>query len=102
MRRSAWIATLGVLALAGSAAPAAAQYVAPPPPVYVSPPPPPVYYRPRRPAFGGRCNAFLPTAYGPRREICPIARLRPISEPCRCPPPPNYGPGPWMRGRVIR
>lgn len=116
MRCSAWVATWGALALlgyaGGYAGQAAAQYDAPPPPGYgvagpapgYAPPPPPGYGyggRPFRHRFGRRCDAFLPTAVGPRREFCPLDRSRLRGEPCRCPPPANYGRGPWLRGRVV-
>jgi hypothetical protein len=97
------LASLGIL-VAVAAAPAAvaqdyAQYY--PPPGYY---PPPAYYP--RPAYrlGGRCNARVPTAYGPRRLICAIIRPRPIGRRCVCPPPPpppGYPPGPYLNGRVV-
>ena len=103
MTRSCW-AVLGVLAVLGAAPDATAQYD-PPPPGYPSPAyPPRGYYPPPRPAFGGRCSARLPTAYGPRRLICDIVRARPLGRPCVCPPPappPGYPPGPYLNGRVI-
>ncbi len=125
MRFSAWFAAWGALALLGYAEQAAAQFsAAPPPPVAgygVPVPPPPSYapppnyaqppnYAPPPPGYGegfyrhrlgGRCDAFLPTAVGPRRLICPLDRPRPRGEPCRCPPPANYGRGPWLQGSVI-
>jgi hypothetical protein len=91
MTRLARIACLALAALSLTGE-AGAQYY---------PPPPGYGYGPPRYAFGRRCASRLPTAYGPRREICPIVRPRPIDEPCRCPPPPDYGPGPWLRGHVI-
>jgi hypothetical protein len=111
MRCSVWVATWGSLALLGYAGQAAAQYgVAPSPPVpgYGVPgpalgyPPPGYGERPFRRRFGRRCDAFLPSAYGPRREFCLLIRPRPRGEPCHCPPPANYGPGPWLQGRVVR
>ena len=120
MRCSIGIAAWGALALVGYAGQAAAQYdVGPPPPVpgYGVPVPPPPSYAPSpdyappppgygegpfRHGFGRRCDAFLPTAEGPRREFCFLDHPRPRGEPCRCPPPANYGPGPWLQGRVIR
>lgn len=106
MKGSVWVAAFAGIALAGVAGQAAAQYYEPPPPPppgYYPSPPPPGYYPPppRRYALGGRCRARLPTAYGPEREFCVLARPRPLGEPCRCPPPPNYPPGAWPRGRVI-
>ncbi len=101
MKRSVWIATWGALALIGLTGQATAQYYPPPPPGYY-PPPPPAYYPPRRRFFGRQCDALLPTGYGPERTLCPLVRPRPLGEPCRCPPPPNYPPGPWPRGRVVR
>lgn len=105
MKRSARVALWAALwgaALAGSVGQAAAQYYQPPPP----PPgyyPPPGYPPPPPRRFRGlQCDAFLPTAYGPQRTICPLDHPRPLDEPCRCPPPPNYPPGPWLRGRVVR
>ena len=113
MRCSVWVATLGALTLAGYAGQAAAQYYQappPPPPGYGAPVPPPVYAPPPPGygerhfghGYGRRCDAFLPTAVGPRREICLLKRPRPRGAPCRCPPPANYGAGPWLQGRVIR
>ena len=105
--RVLWVGLLASLQLAIAAGQASAQYDAPPPPAYdygVPPPPPGYGYgRPYPPpyALGGRCRAVLPTAYGPRREICPLDHPRPRGEPCRCPPPPGYPPGPWPAGHVI-
>ena len=73
------------------------------PPGYY-PPPPGYYAPPPRRVLGGRCDARLPTAYGPRRLICDIVRAKPLGRPCACPPPrppPGYAPGPFVGGRVI-
>jgi len=75
------------------------EYPAPgyyPPPL---PPPPPPPYQ-----LGGRCDAWVPTAYGSGRLICDIISPRPLGQPCICPPPlppPGYAPGPYLNGRVI-
>jgi len=100
MTRSVWVAMLGALTLTGYAGHALAQYPPAPPGYY--PAPPPGYYPPPPRRFVGRqCDAFLPTGYGPERTLCPLDHPRRIGEPCRCPPPPNYPPGPWLRGRVV-
>ena len=89
---------------------ASAQYYPPrdyPPPDY--PPrdyPPPGYGRgyydppPIRRAFGTRCEAEIPSRFGPRPLICPIVRDRPLGRPCFCPAPPRFGGGSF-EGRVI-
>ena len=99
MRVLTRIAALGVLAAASLSAPAEAQYYPPPPRPYY--PPPVVVTPPRRFVRGGRCDAYLATAYGPRREICFLRFGKPIGAPCHCPPPRGYG-GPPRPGRTIR
>lgn len=86
-------AVLGVSA----ALPVQAQYYAPPPPPsdYY---PEPRYERP----IGRHCLAFLPTGYGTRRLYCPIVDPKPIGFDCACPPPPEYGRGPFVGGRTVR
>ena len=61
-------------------------------------------YYPPPPRIGYQCRARLPTAYGPRRVVCPIRDPKPVGRPCACPappPPPGYAPGPYLRGRTI-
>ena len=87
-------------ALAGFSGSANAQYYGAPPPR-----PPPGYYPPpayERVPFGRRCRAFVRTRHGPERVICRIIRAKPLGEPCACPPPPGYGPGPYVGGRTVR
>jgi hypothetical protein len=96
------LACLGVLAALVVAPDAVAQYY--PSQYYPAPYPPPGYYPPPAYRLGGRCNARVPTAYGPRRLICDLIRPRPVGRPCICPPPPpppGYPPGPYLNGRVI-
>ena len=100
---------LSILAALTVAAPAMAQpYYQPPPPppgYYPDrPPPPPGYYPERRERFGRHCEAFLPTAYGPRRLFCRIVDPKPVGEECACPGPPagpGYPPGPFVGGRTV-
>ncbi len=97
MRTQTRWGALGLLAMLGAAPDAVAQYY--PPPAYYPPP----GYGPRL-ALGGRCASRLPTAYGPRRLICPIVRPRHLGWPCVCPPPappPGFPPGPYLNGRVV-
>lgn len=94
------------LAVCAAGQEAQAQYYpyAPPPPYSA---PPPGYYPPPPPPgrrVGYRCDAYLPTYYGPRREICEIVEPRPLGRPCICPPPPpppGYPFPPPLRGRVV-
>jgi len=103
MKHLVGVVVWGALALAGLTGPAVAQYYAPaPPPPGYYPAPPPRHYPRRHRFFGRQCDALLPTGYGPERTLCPILRPRPLHAPCRCPPPPNYPAGPWLRGRVVR
>lgn len=93
MRFRQGLAGLGLLAGLAAAPDAVAQYY-----------PPPGYYPRPVIELGGRCDARVPTAYGPRRLICPIVRARPLGRPCVCPPPPpppGYPVGPYLNGRVI-
>ncbi len=82
--------TVGMMAFtAAMAGDAAAQY-------YYAPP---GYYR--RPApIGYQCRGVLPTPYGPRPIICPLADPKPVGRACGCPAP-GYG-NTFVRGRTIR
>ncbi len=97
--RKGW-ASLGLLAALVAVPNAMAQYYSTPyAPLY----PAPGYYPPPL-EFGGRCNASLPTYYGPRQVICALVGPRPLGRRCFCPvplPPPGYAPGPVPIGRVI-
>jgi hypothetical protein len=108
MRVRQGLAWLGLLIAVASAPAAVAQDISRDYAQYYPPsgyyPPPGTHPRPGY-RLGGRCNARLRTAYGPRHVICAIGRPRPIGQRCGCPPPPpppGYPPGPFLNGRVVR
>lgn len=96
------LAWLGLLVAVASAPAAVAQDISRD---YAQYYPPPGYYPRPGHRLGGRCDARLPTRYGPRHVICAIGRPRPVGRHCGCPPPPpprGYPPGPFLNGRVVR
>ena len=48
---------------------------------------------------GSRCDAFFRTPYGPRRDVCPMGRAKPVGAPCACPSRDPYAPP--AHGHVI-
>lgn len=106
MLRLAQALLVGGLIAGGLATPAHAQYYGydeTPRPYYDGPP---RGYRPLPPRpvreLGQRCRVRLRTDVGRTRYVCPIVRARVVGQPCVCPPPRGYGPGPYLDGVVIR